>query len=58
MKKELKKETLADAKKREFIKKFGKYAATAPLAGFALMTKGSSLAAVSTGNSNNSDNGW
>jgi len=53
MKKNLntKKENLADAKKREFIKKFGKYAATAPLAGFALMTATSSKAAMSgTGN--------
>ena len=40
-------ENVADKKKREFIKKFGKYAASAPLAGFALMTPSSSLAAGS-----------
>ncbi len=40
-------ENVADAKKREFMKKFGKYAASAPVAGFALMTLGSSKAAAS-----------
>lgn len=40
-------ETPADLKKREFMKKFGKYAASAPVAGFALMTLGSSKAAAS-----------
>jgi len=39
---------IADAKKREFIKKFGKYAASAPVAGFAMMTLGSSKAAASS----------
>ena len=38
---------VADEKKREFMKKFGKYAASAPVAGFALMTLGSSKAAAS-----------
>ena len=35
---------IADETKREFIKKFGKYAATAPLAGIVLMTAGTSKA--------------
>lgn len=39
---------VADEKKREFIKKFGKYAASAPVTGFALMTLASSKAAASS----------
>ena len=35
---------VADETKREFIKKFGKYAASAPLAGIVLMTAGTSKA--------------
>ena len=35
---------IADETKREFIKKFGKYAASAPLAGIVLMTVGTSKA--------------
>lgn len=35
---------LADATKREFIKKFGKYASSAPLMGVILMTAGTSKA--------------
>ena len=37
-------EVVADETKREFMKKFGKYAASAPLAGFILMTPSSSQA--------------
>lgn len=40
-------ENVADEKKREFMKKFGKYASSAPVAGFALMTLGASKAAAS-----------
>jgi len=35
---------VADEKKREFIKRFGKYAGSAPLMGFLLMTAGTSKA--------------
>jgi len=49
---EKKQDTPADIKKREFIEKFGKYALSAPLGGFALMTLGSSKAAASTVNEN------
>ena len=37
-------EQIADENKREFIKKFGKYAGTAPLAAILLMTAGTSKA--------------
>ena len=37
-------EQIADSTKREFIKKFGGYAASAPLTGFILMAPGSSIA--------------
>lgn len=37
-------EQLGDAQKREFIKKFGRYAASAPAGAFVLMTMGSSKA--------------
>jgi len=37
-------EQLADEEKREFIKKFGKYAASAPVGMFVLMSMGSSKA--------------
>lgn len=39
-------EKVADETKRDFMKKFGAYAASAPLAGFVLMTAGTSVAAV------------
>ena len=35
-------EQIADATKRDFIKKFGSYAASAPLAGYILMTPNAS----------------
>jgi len=35
---------VADEKKREFMKKYGKFAATAPAMGFLLMTMGTSKA--------------
>ena len=37
-------EQIADETKREFIKKFGKYASSAPLMGVILMTAGTSKA--------------
>jgi len=37
-------EEVADEKKREFMKKYGKFAATAPAMGFLLMTLGTSKA--------------
>jgi hypothetical protein len=39
-------EKIADTTKRDFIKKFGSYAASAPLAGFVLMTPSASSAHV------------
>ena len=39
---------IADETKREFIKKFGKYAASAPIAGIILMTAGTSKAQASS----------
>ena len=39
---------IVDETKREFIKKFGKYAASAPLAGIVLMTVGTSKAHASS----------
>ena len=41
---------VADETKREFIKKFGKYAASAPLAGVVLMTAGTSKAHAGSNN--------
>jgi hypothetical protein len=53
-KKEITKEEIievADESKREFIKKFGKYASSAPLMGVILMTAGTSKAHAGSGNS-------
>ena len=44
---------VADETKREFIKKFGKYAASAPIMGIILMTPETSQAQITS----NSDNG-
>ena len=41
-------EKIADETKREFIGKFGKFAATVPAAGFVLMTAGTSVHAVAS----------
>lgn len=48
-------EKIADNKRREFIKKFGSFAATAPLAGYILLTPSSSAAAVTSSTSDEND---
>ena len=45
-------EEIADKTKRDFMKKFGSYAASVPLAGFVLMTAETSLAARWSGMGN------
>ena len=45
-------EQIADSTKREFIKKFGGYAASAPLTGFILMAPSSSRAHAASGTGN------
>ena len=44
-------EKVADKKKREFMKKYGKLAASAPVMGFLLMTPGTSKAQIISGTS-------
>lgn len=50
-------ETEVDTTKREFMKKFGKYAATAPVGMYMLMTPSMS-SAVSSGSRIPRNNGW
>jgi len=42
-------EKVVDEKKREFMKKYGKFAASAPVMGFLLMTPGTSKAQIISG---------